>query len=195
MHGFERLGTVASHETVVIQGAGPVGLYSTAVARDKGARQVLVVGAPADRLAIAKEFGADATLNLEDCPSEEARRDWVREHTSGRGPDIVFNCATGSALLEGLRFIRPGGRYISIGGSGGQANTPFTLGTYTTVISILAAVGRHFYQALEFLAAHRDTIPFERMLSNTYSLDQATDAFYGMAAMDEVKPVILPKGV
>ena len=195
MHGFERLGPVASHETIVVQGAGPVGLYCLAVAKDKGARQVLVIGAPADRLAIAKEFGADATLNLDDCPDEEERRNWVRERTSGRGPDVVFNCATGPALLEGLRFIRPGGRYISIGGGGGgRGNTPFTLGTYTTVISILAAVGRHFYQALEFLAARRDTFPFERILSNTYSFEQATEAFQGMAAMREVKPVILPKG-
>ena len=32
---FERLGAVASHETVLVQGAGPVGLYATAVARDR----------------------------------------------------------------------------------------------------------------------------------------------------------------
>src|SRR5438874_3712062 len=59
MHGFERLGAVGSHETVLVQGAGPVGLYGVAVARARGARQVLVIGAPAERREIARALGAD----------------------------------------------------------------------------------------------------------------------------------------
>jgi threonine dehydrogenase-like Zn-dependent dehydrogenase len=39
MHGFDRLGAIKSHETVVIQGSGPLGNFATAVARDHGARR------------------------------------------------------------------------------------------------------------------------------------------------------------
>ena len=48
MHGFDRLGAIKSNETVVVQGSGPLGNFATAVARDHGAKQVLVIGAPAN---------------------------------------------------------------------------------------------------------------------------------------------------
>ena len=111
MHGFERLGALATHETVVVQGCGPVGLYALAVARDRGAQRVLVIGAPAGRLEVATAWGADATLNLEDVPEVEARRDWVREQTGGRGADVVVQAATGMAIPEGIGLVRPGGRF------------------------------------------------------------------------------------
>ena len=57
MHGFERLGPVGSHETILVQGAGPVGLYAAAVARARGAGKVLVIGAPASRLQVATGMG------------------------------------------------------------------------------------------------------------------------------------------
>ena len=44
--GYERLGGVGFKEDVVIQGAGPIGLYSTVMARESGARKIIVVGAP-----------------------------------------------------------------------------------------------------------------------------------------------------
>ncbi|MEX0842944.1 MAG: alcohol dehydrogenase catalytic domain-containing protein, partial [Gemmatimonadota bacterium] len=68
-------------ETVVVQGCGPLGLYATALARDRGARKVLVIGAPANRLTVAKDWGADDTLNLDDFPDAEQRREWVLERT------------------------------------------------------------------------------------------------------------------
>lgn len=46
MHGFDRLGAIKSHETVLIQGSGPLGNFATAVAKDHGAKRVLVIGAP-----------------------------------------------------------------------------------------------------------------------------------------------------
>ncbi len=45
MHGFDRLGPIKSHETVVIQGCGPLGTFATAVARDHGAHKILVIEA------------------------------------------------------------------------------------------------------------------------------------------------------
>src|SRR5918912_1101352 len=53
MHGFERVGPIEPHESVVIQGAGPLGLYATAIAHHLGARQVIVIGAPEARLRVA----------------------------------------------------------------------------------------------------------------------------------------------
>lgn len=193
MHGFERLDPLASHETVLVQGCGPVGLFATAVARDRGARKVLVIGAPQPRLQVAMDWGADGTLNIEEYPEPAARRTWVLEQTAGRGPDVVIQCATSAAIAEGLDLIRPGGRFLSIGGSGGNISTDAnTLSVkQLQIIGVRSGAGRHHYQALAFLATRR-SIPFERLISGTYTLDQTTQALQAMAEYREVKPVILP---
>ena len=191
MHGFELLGAVAAHETVVIQGSGPIGLYSLAVARDRGANQVLVIGAPASRLAIAKEWGADEVLSIEDA-DQRARREWVLERTGRRGADIVVQAASGAAIPEGLEMTRQGGRFLSIGAGGGSGSiAPGTFGS-KTYIGFRAGAARHYHQALTFLAT-RKHIDFERVLSRRFPLERVHEALQGMADGTEVKPVVLPK--
>ena len=195
MHGFERLGPMASHETVLVQGAGPVGLYAAAVARDRGARQVLVIGAPANRLSVATAWGATDVLDLDATPDSRDRRAWVMAHTDGRGADVVFQCATLAAVAEGLELTRAGGRFVSIGG-GGATDLRISAAAWGRLIdikSVVAAEGRHFYQALEFLASRQDRIPFERLITGSYHLEQTTEALQAMAELREVKPVVLPR--
>ena len=195
VHGYERLGGIEPHETVVVQGCGPLGLYATAIARDRGARRVITIGAPAGRLAVARDFGADETLNIDDCAHPEDRIEWVRERTGGIGPDVVMQCAASSANPEGLEMVRRGGRFVAIGVSGADMTLPGPLITLKSlqVIGVMGAVGRHFHKALQFLATRRDRFPFERMISGTYTLDNVTDAMQAMAEFREVKPLVLPR--
>jgi threonine dehydrogenase-like Zn-dependent dehydrogenase len=194
MHGYERLGAIASHETVVIQGAGPVGLYATAVARDRGAAHVYTIGAPANRLEIARALGAEETLDLEAIPDVKGRAQWVLERTDGRGADLVVQCAGTPAVPEGLDLVRPGGRYLSIG-AGGSGTLPVNGNNLTTkqlqITGVLSGQDRHYYQALEFLAT-RTHLPFERMLTNTFPLERTEDALRAMAVLAEIKPIIQP---
>ncbi|MDX2647544.1 hypothetical protein PV341_29050 [Streptomyces sp. PA03-1a] len=67
MHGFERLGRIAAADTVVVQGAGPVGLFAVAKAVAEGARRVIVIGGPAERLEVAAQWGADVTALMSPC--------------------------------------------------------------------------------------------------------------------------------
>ncbi len=193
MNGFEQLGAIASHETVVIQGAGPLGLYATAVARDHGAYRVLVVGAPAERLAVASEFAADDVLNLDDMTDPADRIRWVRDRTDGRGADIVIQVASGEAVAEGLQMVRPGGRYVSIGGGGSNPVPLQALGRGIRYVSIMQAEPRHWLQAVNFLASRR-SIPFNRIITGSYSLEGASEAFRRMSEFKIVKPVIYPHG-
>lgn len=59
MHGYDRLAAIKDHETIVIQGSGPLVNFAAAIAKDHGAKKVLVIGAPADRLEVSKKMGAD----------------------------------------------------------------------------------------------------------------------------------------
>ena len=189
MHGFEMLGPIAPHETVVIQGSGPIGLYALAVARERGAGTVHVIGAPATRLEVAKAFGADDILNIEEVRDVSDRHNWVLDRTGRRGADIVVQCAAGPAIPEGLDFTRAGGRFLSIG-AGGTPDKPYNIGT-KTYIGFRAGEARHYLDALTFLATKK-SFPFERILSREFPLSRVHEALQGMADGTEVKPVVLP---
>jgi threonine dehydrogenase-like Zn-dependent dehydrogenase len=192
MHGFDRLGPIKSHETVVIQGCGPLGTFATAVARDHGANQILVIGAPAQRLALCERMGADATLDLDEVKDPADRRKWVLDHTAGRGADIVIQVANATAVPEGLRLLRAGGQYLNIGG-GGQATLDVNaIPRQMTYHSILTAEPRHWLQAIQFLAARQKVYPIEEIISASYTLDQATQAMEDMASYRITKAVIYP---
>jgi threonine dehydrogenase-like Zn-dependent dehydrogenase len=194
IHGFEQLGRIDNHETVVVQGAGPLGLYAAALARDHGAKQVLLIGAPAGRLAVAKDFGADAVLDLDVVPDPAERLKWVQDRTGGRGADAVINCASSPAFVEAIGLARRGGRVVTIGvaGEGNVTYNQALLWKGLRVSFVVMAEARHFMQALDFIASRHRMFPFEKMLSNTFDLAGTTEALRGMAAFREIKPVILP---
>src|ERR1700722_3228067 len=195
MHSFEQLGSIASHETMLIQGCGPLGLYALALAKDRGTKKVLMIGAPAARLAVAKEWGADHVLDLANVAQAADRVDWVRDLTAGRGADIVINCASSHAMPEGLRMTRPGGRLVQVSASGGLdvRGPPMLLFRGVQIISTVMAEARHFYQAIEFIATRQRQFNFKNLISNTYTLDGLTDALRAMSEFREVKPLILPR--
>jgi L-iditol 2-dehydrogenase len=194
MHGFDLLGPVKPHETVLVLGAGPLGLYSVAAARDRGARDVFVIGAPNLRLDVARAWGASDVLNLEEVPDVDARVQWVRERTSGRGADILFQCANAPALLDAFEMVRRGGRLINIGVQAGPplSINPGVFFRQVRMSSVVMAQAHHFYDAIEFLRTRADRFDFSRILSNTYSLDRVSEALLAMAEFREVKPVIVP---
>lgn len=195
MHSYEQLGAIAGHESLLIQGCGPLGLYALAIAKDRGVGKVLIVGAPAARLAVAKEWGADHTLDLTAIDDPAARVAWVRELTAGRGADIVLNCANSHALPEGLRMVRPGGRLVQVGVSGGRdiSVPPMLLFRGVQIFSTVMAEARHFYQAVDFIATRGRQFDFNKLISNRYTLDKLTDALKAMSEFREVKPLILPR--
>jgi D-arabinose 1-dehydrogenase-like Zn-dependent alcohol dehydrogenase len=193
MNAFDVLGAIGASEVVVVQGAGPLGLLATAVAKVGGARRVVTIGAPDARLAIASEFGADETISVERTTPEE-RTDRVRGITGGRGADIVMEF-TGhpAAFNEGLDLIRRGGRYVVVGqlGTGTATFRPALIVTkQLRILGSLSGRAKAYWKALDFISTHRSTLPFERMISNRYPLDQVNTALARMQRYEEIKPVI-----
>lgn len=93
-HGVRR-STIAPGDTVVVQGAGPIGLLSAQFARAAGAGAVVVVEPSEGRRRLARELGADVTI----APGAEAA-ERVRELTRGLGADVVLECAGVPTLLQ-----------------------------------------------------------------------------------------------
>lgn len=115
IHGVERTG-IEWQDTVVVQGAGPVGIAALAVAKSAGASKVIVIGGPAHRLEMARRFGADATISLDEVKTPEARLKAVRDLTRGYGADVVLECVgIPTAVPEGMEMCRDGGKYLVLG--------------------------------------------------------------------------------
>ena len=114
VHAIDRA-AIRLGDRVLVQGSGAVGLSIVALARLAGASSVIATGAPADRLELARQMGADLTLDITKTTPDE-RRALVEGMTGGRGPDIVIE-ASGSprAVEEGLDIVRDGGRYVIAG--------------------------------------------------------------------------------
>jgi glutathione-independent formaldehyde dehydrogenase len=82
-----RLACLSPGESIVIYGAGPVGLMAAMSARIQGASQIFVVDGQADRLALAKKIGATP---IDDKDGEIG--DQIRELTDGLGADCGSEC-------------------------------------------------------------------------------------------------------
>lgn len=112
-------------ETVLILGPGQRGLASVIACREAGAGPILVTGLAADasKLALARAFGADHTIDVE---NEDVRRR-VRELTGGRGADVVIDVTPYATrpVAESLDYAAPGGRVILAGTKGFEAVPEF----------------------------------------------------------------------
>ncbi|TSD62891.1 zinc-binding dehydrogenase [Inquilinus sp. KBS0705] len=114
MHAIQLSG-IKINDKVVIIGAGCIGLGQLQLAKICGA-DVLITDKVDSALKVAKELGADEVVNID---SEDGHQR-VMEFTGGRGADIVFECAGGSAmpmtLPQAVSFTRIGGKVVVVGG-------------------------------------------------------------------------------
>jgi threonine dehydrogenase-like Zn-dependent dehydrogenase len=192
--GQRRLGLIEAGQAVVVQGAGPVGIASAMVASLSAARDVIVIGAPAHRLGLARAFGATATIDL-DATTVAERMDRVMELTDGRGADIVIE-ATGApeAFPEGVALLARYGRYLVSGLYSGTRTVPFDPVPITVkslrIIGNLGSWPETGLQALRFVQAHRERFPFERVVTHRFPLDETSDALEAMRTGEAVKAVI-----
>lgn len=169
-------------EIVVIQGAGGLGIYAVAVARERGASQIIVLDSVPERLALAGAFGADELVDLNSFPTPEGRVQRVRQLTGGWGGDIVLELAGFPRVVsEGVAMTARGGRYVEVGninpGLTYLADPSDLVHSNRAMLGVALYEARHLASALEFLARCRGRYPFERLASQAYPLDQVNQAF------------------
>ena len=98
--------------SVVVVGAGMIGLGTTAIARAVGAGSVYVVEPVEQRRERAAEMGATAVID----PVQGDVIEQLRELTSGRGADVAFDCVgTEDSLGSAIQLTRKGGRIAVVG--------------------------------------------------------------------------------
>jgi len=112
--GYEvgvRNGRVQPGDTVVVVGAGPIGLSAVQGARLFSPSAVIAIDRTPARLDAARRFGADGTVNADDDPIAQ-----VHDLTGGRGADVVIEAVGTPATFElCTRLVRPAGRVANVG--------------------------------------------------------------------------------
>ena len=196
IHGVERTG-INWRDNVVVQGAGPVGLSALAVAKSTGAGKVIVIGGPKHRLQMAKRFGADDVIDLDEHNDSATRIKAVRDLTGGYGADAVLECVGHpSAIGEGMEMCRDGGKYLVLGHYCDAGTIAFNPHIITRkqlqVFGSWSSEPRHLKGAIEFLRATQQQFPFAEMVTHRFSLEQANEALNTTASWQSAKSVIVP---
>jgi threonine dehydrogenase-like Zn-dependent dehydrogenase len=103
---------VSPGKSVAVVGDGAVGLCGVIAARRLGAEQIIIMGRHADRIALAREFGATGVVS--ERGDEAIER--VRDLTKGFGAHSVLECVgTEQAMLTAVSIVRPGGAVGRVG--------------------------------------------------------------------------------
>ncbi len=165
---------------VVIQGAGGLGLCAAAIATYRGAAKVIVLDRLPERLALAREFGADHTINVDELTTVEARRDRILELTGGAGADIVMELVGRTDLIpEGVGYLSPAGTLVEIGHvMGGRT---FTLDP-RAIIRGKRIIGSSGYRhtllpgLMDLMVKTQDRIPYHKIVSDQFPLERVNDA-------------------
>jgi len=196
IHGVERTG-IAWRDTVVVQGAGPVGIAALAVARSAGASRVILIGAPKHRLEMAKRFGADEVIDIDSVREPADRIRAVRDCTAGYGADVVLECVGHpSAVVEGMEMCRDGGKYLVLGHYCNAGTVAFNPHVITRkqlqVFGSWSSEPRHLNYAIEFLRSTQQQFPFASMVTHRFGIEQANEALQTTASLRAAKAVIIP---
>ncbi len=176
-------------DSVVIQGAGGLGVAAAAVARERGVRQTIVIDRVDDRLQMALAFGADHVIDMKIFTTPEQRIAQVKKLTDGWGADVVLE-VTGraEAVPEGIEMLGGGGVYAEIGCI--CEKEMCTIDPSALVLGGKKVLGLMWYKtesllkAMHFLAAHQGTYPFNQLIAKRYPLTAINEA---MAAQDAGK--------
>jgi L-iditol 2-dehydrogenase len=197
LHAVERA-EIMLGDTVLVLGAGPVGLSTIAFATLRGARRVLCIGAPANRLGFARRMGADGTLDFTIC-TERVRSDWILQQTEGRGADVTIEC-TGApeAVAQAMRFTRDAGRVVIVGqytDHGGVSFNPHAElnRKHLDVRGCWGSDYSHFHRAVDMLRTARAATLWSQLKLERYPLSRVDEAMDAVAAGRVIKALVVPQ--
>ncbi len=187
-HGVRR-SRIRVGDTVVVQGAGPIGLLVMQFARAAGAGQTIVVEPSPVRRRVAADLGADLAV----APDEAAAA--VLDRTGGLGADVVMECAGVPQLLQtAVDLARSGGvvGLVSFLAQPATVNAARWLAKEITVVASNAFTHEDFRRSMTFLADGR--VRTQPLHSRTVGLSDLPSALQDLAsaATDDIKVLVRP---
>lgn len=191
LRGIRAIGLTSS-DTLLISGAGPIGLIAILIARQLGVEQIIVSQTSEVRRRLALEFGATSTID----PRAEQLPERVAAQTGGRGADCVLVCTPApTAFRDALPSAALGGRinfFAGLPSGRGVVGLDANLVHYRELIitGSTANTTQDCVDALELLLA--DPAPYLRIVSTTYPLRDIEAAMAAVAGGEVLKAMVQP---
>jgi len=170
LHAF-KLSSFRAGDTVLIQGAGPIGVLLLEVLKTAGASKIIVSEISERRRRLAEELGADVVIN----PIEENLPLVVEKETGGEGVDIVFDAAgVPETLKANFTLARKAGEIMIIGITEEPAEADF----FTTVLNELTIKGSYlgfneFPQAIRLIAEGK--VRADKIITSIIELEEIVE--------------------
>jgi D-arabinose 1-dehydrogenase-like Zn-dependent alcohol dehydrogenase len=183
-------------ESLVVLGAGGLGLHAMAIAKARGAYVVAIDGVE-HRLDEAMKFGADATIDLRKYGASDARQKRIRELIGGP-PDVVIEVAgVPEAFIDALELASIGGRVIEIGNISPGLTAPIAPWRVTfkslEIIGVVMYPPNYLKKSLDFLAMHIDRYPYRELCDATFPLSKAAEALDKSERREVTRAALLPQ--
>jgi L-iditol 2-dehydrogenase len=174
-------------ERVLIIGAGTIGILHAQVARWFKAGEIIVASRSEHKLAMARELGADSTINV----GKEDPVEWLNRTCGPRSVRSVFDYAASQDSLDlAMQVVRPSGSIVEIG----LALEDATISLYDVLRYEIRVMGSSCYSIMEFhrviQAWKEGLLNLKPVVCGKYPLEKAPEAFQE-AISGESKPVKL----
>jgi D-xylulose reductase len=179
-------------QSVVVMGAGPVGLLCCAVAKAYGASRIVSVDIQPQRLEFAASYAATHTFMPEQVSAEENAARLLKE--TGLGPDgadaVIDASGAEPSIQTSLHVVRRGGVYVQ----GGMGKPDITFPIMALCIKEVTAKGSFRYGsgdyrlALEFVGSGK--VDVKKLITGTVKFEEAEEAFRNVKAGTGIKILI-----
>ena len=187
VHSVEPL-NITAKDTVLIIGAGPIGLLHLMLLKHKGAK-VMITGLEQERLDTAKKLGADVVFH----PTETAAQ--VRDFSHGMGVDYVFECTGQPEVWESsVNYVRRGGAVVLFGGCKKGTDVTFSAERLHYDEITLKGVFHFTPQDVKkaFLLLKNGKIAVKKLITGTCSLKELPSVFPLLAKGQGIKYAVIP---
>jgi threonine 3-dehydrogenase len=189
MHGILRSGVNLAGASVLVTGAGPVGLVAAQIALAMGARHVAAAEPNAYRRSLAESYGARG-VDTGASPIEFADR----TTRSRKGYDLVLECSGARPALEtGLRAVRREGTVVAVGLVKGPVSLNVTDTLITRGITLRGSWGRSIWETWHRLSALvvAGKVDLEGLITHRLPLDSLPEAL-GLMTGEAGKILLVP---
>jgi NADPH:quinone reductase-like Zn-dependent oxidoreductase len=184
---LQTLGQIKPGDTILTLGTGGVSILALQIATMAGAR-VAITSSSDDKLAVARELGADITVNYRSNP------DWagaIRAATGGRGVDIVVETVGLATLTQSLSCCAPNARVGLLGALGGRPEQGADLGGLILGNLVLKGITSGNRRMLEELLRAADANQVEPKIDRRFSFAETLAAYEYLAGAGHVGKVVI----
>jgi L-iditol 2-dehydrogenase len=199
LHALKRAGSGLVGETVVVFGAGPIGLMVAQWGRIMGAARIVLLDLIPEKLAMAHKLGFDLAIDVRDCNPVET----INDLTGGHGAEVcVEGAGVPATLNQAIAAARVGGRVVILGNPSADVTLPAALisqamrreldilGTWNSSFS---AAGNNDDWRAALAAVASGAMDLDSLVTHRVALEDALEALVMMRDRSEFFAKVLIK--